>query len=69
MRFVMDMEFDEFLPILNRLNERQLEEKAWELWLSYPPQMKAELPFGEFLDGIKNKEEETTGSYIDQVFI
>lgn len=62
------MDFDEFLKQIEMLNKKNTEAQAWELWLTYPPQVKEEHPFGEFLDGILDTSDSESGVYADQVF-
>jgi len=68
----------DFIPQYNKLKERELEQRTWELWLVLRPHMSENnfISFEEMFNTAKQKEVHpqdsnkiTHGVYIDQVFI
>ena len=77
-QFVFDMEISDFLSQYNKIKERELEQRTWELWLVKYPYMTENtfVSFEDMLNIAKQKEAHpqdankvTHGVYIDQIFI
>ncbi|MDD5016546.1 MAG: hypothetical protein PHO15_00425 [Eubacteriales bacterium] len=64
----MNIEIPDFFNLLTKLNDRQLEERAWEYWIAMVPHMGENyIPFSEYFDSIKQGDNGEV--YADQVFI
>ena len=63
------MEIGDFIALVNKAFDKQLEEYAWQFWLVKYPSMNEEtfISFSDFLDQIKTGETAEQGVFIDQV--
>ena len=72
--FVFHMEIPDFVEQLLKLQEKELEQKVWEMWLAKWPRMTKDnfVSYEEMLNTAKQQEtkHETPvhGCYVDQVF-
>lgn len=71
------MEIPDFIALLNKTADKEIEKYAWDMWVAWYPQLDNPKPsFGEFLANIKQTEpvskeqpeERQNGLYADQVF-
>ncbi len=66
---------NDFIALFNKAQEKELEQKAWELWVSLYPHMTEDtfVSYEEMLNMAKQKETKqetlTNGIYVDQVFL
>lgn len=54
---ILAMELDEFLPLLETAEEKEQEERLWQMWVSVYPNMdrKSYIPFEKFRDEAMGK--------------
>lgn len=71
--FILEMDIDDFIEQFLKLKEKEIENKAWEMWLSLFPYMQLRhiefISFEDFMNKCRNIETEvqTEGVYINQV--
>lgn len=74
--FVLQLPIEDFISQMAKLNEKLVEEKTWELWLTAYPHMTKEsyISFENMLQQIKTSSEhkeqtDVNGCFIDQLLI
>jgi hypothetical protein len=51
----MNLPADEGISLIKQAIDKEIEERAWQLWVSVYPHMEKEYPFEKLLNDIKSK--------------